>query len=135
MTTLVALLHNSFMKPVKAMTVRLSADQAEALETVATVENRPISDVIRTAIAAHLEGQRDPTIEGTPKVKEKKVKRITNVSVPTITAAGDVVTLPSLFLATYLVIDVPDEALVTTTYAPAGSTNPAGTREVVKEVR
>lgn len=32
---------------------------------------------------------------------------IDNVSVPVVTAAGDVVTLPSLFLATYLVIDVP----------------------------
>jgi len=32
---------------------------------------------------------------------------IDNVSVPVVTAAGDVVTLPSLFLATYLVTDVP----------------------------
>lgn len=32
---------------------------------------------------------------------------IDNVSVPTITAAGDVITLPSLFLATYLIRDVP----------------------------
>ena len=32
---------------------------------------------------------------------------IDNVSVPTVTAAGDVVTLPSLFLATYLVRDMP----------------------------
>ncbi len=31
---------------------------------------------------------------------------IDNVSVPVVTAAGDVVTLPSLFLATYLVTDV-----------------------------
>ena len=33
---------------------------------------------------------------------------VDNVSVPVVTAAGDVVTLPSLFLATYLVRDVPD---------------------------
>jgi mgtE-like transporter len=33
---------------------------------------------------------------------------VDNVSVPVVTAAGDVITLPSLFLATYLVIDVPD---------------------------
>jgi mgtE-like transporter len=33
---------------------------------------------------------------------------VDNVSVPTVTAAGDIVTLPSLFLATYLVRDVPD---------------------------
>jgi mgtE-like transporter len=32
---------------------------------------------------------------------------IDNVSVPVVTAAGDVVTLPSLFLATYFVTDVP----------------------------
>jgi predicted transcriptional regulator len=43
------------MKPAKAMTIRLSADQAEALETVATVDNRPVSEVIRTAIAEHIE--------------------------------------------------------------------------------
>jgi mgtE-like transporter len=33
---------------------------------------------------------------------------IDNVSVPTITAAGDVITLPSIFLATYVIRDVPD---------------------------
>ncbi len=46
------------MKPVKAMTIRLSVDQAEALETVAKVENRPVSEVIRAAIAEHIEGRR-----------------------------------------------------------------------------
>jgi predicted transcriptional regulator len=49
------------MKPHKAMTIRLSADQAEALETVATVENRPVTDVIRAAIAEHIESRKkDP---------------------------------------------------------------------------
>lgn len=43
------------MKPAKAMTIRLSADQAEALETVATVDNQPVSEVIRAAIAQHIE--------------------------------------------------------------------------------
>lgn len=33
---------------------------------------------------------------------------VDNVTVPVVTAAGDTVTLPSLFLATYLVINVPD---------------------------
>jgi len=42
------------MKPAKAMTIRLSADQAEELETVATVDNQPISEVIRAAIAEHI---------------------------------------------------------------------------------
>jgi predicted transcriptional regulator len=46
------------MKPAKAMTIRLSADQAEALETVATVENRPVSEVIRAAISEHIENRR-----------------------------------------------------------------------------
>ena len=36
---------------------------------------------------------------------------VDNVSVPVVTAAGDMVTLPSLFLATYLVLDLPDEAI------------------------
>lgn len=42
------------MKPAKAMTIRLSAEQAEELETVATVDNQPISEVIRAAIAEHI---------------------------------------------------------------------------------
>ena len=46
------------MKPAKAMTVRLSADQAEALETVASVEDIPLAEVIRTAITAHIESLR-----------------------------------------------------------------------------
>jgi predicted transcriptional regulator len=46
------------MKPVKAMTIRLSADQAQELETVATVDNQPVSEVIRAAIAEHIENRR-----------------------------------------------------------------------------
>lgn len=38
----------------KAMTIRLSAEQAEQLETVASVENQPVSDVIRAAISSHI---------------------------------------------------------------------------------
>lgn len=36
------------------MTIRLSADQAEELETVATVDDQPVSEVIRSAISAHI---------------------------------------------------------------------------------
>ena len=36
------------------MTIRLSADQADALETVAAVDDQPVSEVIRTAISAHI---------------------------------------------------------------------------------
>jgi predicted transcriptional regulator len=46
------------------MTIRLSADQAEALETVATVENRPVAEVIRAAISDHIEKRRrDPRFQ------------------------------------------------------------------------
>jgi predicted transcriptional regulator len=52
------------MKPAKAMTIRLSADQAEALETVASVEAKPISEVIRSAIAEHIENRKkDPAFQ------------------------------------------------------------------------
>lgn len=37
------------------MTIRLSPEQAEQLETVADVENQPISEVIRAAISTHIE--------------------------------------------------------------------------------
>lgn len=40
------------------MTIRLSAEQAEALDTVATVDNQPVAEVIRAAIAEHIEGRR-----------------------------------------------------------------------------
>ena len=43
------------MDPHKAMTIRLHADQAEDLNTVAAVDGVPISQVIRTAIAGHIE--------------------------------------------------------------------------------
>jgi predicted transcriptional regulator len=43
------------MKPAKSLTIRLSADQADALELVATVQNQPISDVIRAAISDRIE--------------------------------------------------------------------------------
>lgn len=52
------------MKPAKAMTIRLSAEQADALETVATVASLPVSDVIRAAIQEHIEARRrDPAFQ------------------------------------------------------------------------
>lgn len=39
----------------KAMTIRLSLEQAEQLETVANVEGQPVSEVIRAAISSHIE--------------------------------------------------------------------------------
>lgn len=37
------------------MTIRLSTEQADQLEMVASVENQPVSEVIRAAIATHIE--------------------------------------------------------------------------------
>jgi predicted transcriptional regulator len=43
------------------MTIRLSADQAQDLETVALVDDQPVSEVIRAAIAEHIATRRrDP---------------------------------------------------------------------------
>ena len=40
------------------MTIRLSAEQAEALQTVANVDDQPVAEVIRAAIAEHIEKRR-----------------------------------------------------------------------------
>ncbi len=37
------------------MTIRLDQDQADLLETVALVDDKPVSDVIRAAITAHIQ--------------------------------------------------------------------------------
>ncbi|NUM53525.1 MAG: hypothetical protein HUU46_07770 [Candidatus Hydrogenedentes bacterium] len=39
------------------MSIRLSVEQAEALEIVASVESLPLSEVIRTAINEHIESK------------------------------------------------------------------------------
>jgi predicted transcriptional regulator len=46
--------HHWVVKPAKAMTIRLSAAQADELETVASVDEQPVSEVIRAAITAHI---------------------------------------------------------------------------------
>lgn len=50
--------HTVRVKPVKAMTLRLSPDQAEELETIASVENLPVAEVVRAAISRHIEERR-----------------------------------------------------------------------------
>ena len=45
------------MKPTKAMTIRLTSEQAEQLETVASVDEQPVAAVIRAAIAQHIEAR------------------------------------------------------------------------------
>lgn len=47
------------MRPAKAMTIRLSADQAEQLETVASVDQRPVAEIIRAAIAEHIDRRKE----------------------------------------------------------------------------
>lgn len=65
------------MKSPKAMTVRLSEEQAQALETVASVENLPISDVIRAAIATHIDTRRrDPDFQAGLKDRISQARRL-----------------------------------------------------------
>lgn len=40
------------------MTVRLSPEQAEELEMVAAVDGQPISEIIRSAVAEHIEARK-----------------------------------------------------------------------------
>lgn len=46
------------MNTPKAMTIRLSQEQAEELETVASVENKPVAEVIRAAISEHIDSRK-----------------------------------------------------------------------------
>ena len=65
------------MKSAKAMTIRLSEEQAEALETVANVENQPISEVIRSAIASHVESRsKDPAIQVSLRERIQRAQRL-----------------------------------------------------------
>jgi len=65
------------MKPVKAMTIRLSAEQAEELQTVASVEGKPVAEVIRAAITAHIDNQKkDPTFQSGLKERLNKTRRM-----------------------------------------------------------
>jgi predicted transcriptional regulator len=69
--------HILFMKPVKAMTIRLSAEQAEELETVADVEARPVSEVIRAAITEHIDKRKkDPVFQDGLKDRINRARRL-----------------------------------------------------------
>lgn len=46
------------MKDAKAMTIRLSRDQADALDTVAAIDAQPVAEVIRAAIEEHISARR-----------------------------------------------------------------------------
>jgi predicted transcriptional regulator len=65
------------MKPIKAMTIRLSEEQADALETVAAVESMPVSEVIRAAIAEHIDSRKkDPAFQDSLKERLERAKRL-----------------------------------------------------------
>ncbi|WP_316201389.1 MULTISPECIES: DUF6290 family protein [unclassified Bradyrhizobium] len=67
----------SCMKTTKAMTIRLTDEQAEALETVASVEQRAVSDVIRAAISEHIENRRkDPAFQEDLKARLARARRL-----------------------------------------------------------
>lgn len=67
----------SSMKDSKAMTIRLSAEQAEALETVANVEDRPVSEVIRSAIHDHIERRKsDPNFQDGLKDRIERARKM-----------------------------------------------------------
>ena len=71
------MVHAFPMKPIKAMTIRLSVEQAEALETVATVEDMPVSEVIRAAIAEHIDNRKnDPAFQDSLKGRLERAKRL-----------------------------------------------------------
>jgi predicted DNA-binding protein len=73
----VSIVHIYPMKPVKAMTIRLSAEQAEALETVADVESRPVSEIIRAAIAQHIDSRKnDPAFQDSLKNRLDRARRL-----------------------------------------------------------
>lgn len=65
------------MKAAKAMTIRLSEEQADALETVATVENQPVSEIIRAAIAEHVARRsRDPQFQTSLRDRIKRAEKL-----------------------------------------------------------
>ncbi len=65
------------MKTSKAMTIRLTEEQAEALETVALVEQLAVSDVIRAAISEHIESRRkDPGFQEDLKARLTRARRL-----------------------------------------------------------
>lgn len=69
--------HNQAMKPVKTMSIRLSTEQAEALEIVASVESRPLSEVIRSAITEHIDSKtKDPAFQDSLKERLQKAQRL-----------------------------------------------------------
>jgi predicted transcriptional regulator len=71
------------MKEAKAMTIRLSAEQAEQLETVANVDDRPVSEVIRAAIGEHIANrQQAPDFQEGLRGRIERAQKLLNESGP-----------------------------------------------------
>jgi predicted transcriptional regulator len=65
------------MKPVKAMTIRLTPEQADALETVASVEELSVSEIIRAAIDEHIDSRKkDPAFQDSLKNRLARARRL-----------------------------------------------------------
>lgn len=65
------------MEERKAMTVRLDADQAQDLETIAAVEGTPISEEVRKAIGRHIaEKKRDREFQARLKKSIERNRKI-----------------------------------------------------------
>ncbi|HEX7959220.1 MAG TPA: hypothetical protein VF493_04850 [Terriglobales bacterium] len=64
------------MKSEKAMTIRLSADQAEALQMVATVEERSVAEIVRLAIDGLIDDKtKDPAFQDSLKERISRASR------------------------------------------------------------
>lgn len=67
----------------KAMTIRLPADLAADLETVAAVDEMTVTDAIRRAIAQHIERRRsDPTFQEQLQAHLEHAQRLLAPSTP-----------------------------------------------------
>ena len=65
------------MKPIKTMTIRISAKQAEELDTIAAVDGQPVSQIIRSAIAGHIEQRkRDGEFQDSLRERIERVQRM-----------------------------------------------------------
>lgn len=65
------------------MTVRLPDDQATELETVAAVDGLPVAEVIRVAVAAHIENRkRDPQFQASLRARIERDRRLLDASTP-----------------------------------------------------
>jgi predicted DNA-binding protein len=71
------MVHILIMKPIKTMSIRLTPEQAEALEIVASVESLPLSEVIRTAIDEHIGNKtKDPVFQDSLKGRLERAQRL-----------------------------------------------------------